>query len=324
MSSSWQPQLANSITSVEQLISQTADENLRAVFSPEASQQFKIKIPADFLSSHNKPADPLLAQVLPHASELTPVDGYQTDPVGDLAAMASPGLIHKYRSRALFIVTGACAIHCRYCFRRHFPYSEAQINQENWEPALHYLTAHREISEIILSGGDPLMISDDKLDYLLEQLTNISHIKRLRIHSRMPSVMPSRINQRLIALLQNSRFQVSLVTHINHPDELNNSNQAVFKRLKNTSIQLLNQSVLLFNINNKSETLIELSEKLYEFGILPYYLHLLDPVQGAAHFSVKESDAIELINTIRDYLPGYLVPKLVREIAGEQSKTSIL
>ncbi|MDH5392023.1 MAG: EF-P beta-lysylation protein EpmB [Gammaproteobacteria bacterium] len=325
MSTLWQHQLANNITSLDELISQTANENLRNSFCSTANQQFKIKIPADFLPGlEDIDADPLLAQVLPHANEMLARDGYRADPVGDLQAMASPGLIHKYRSRALFIVTGACAIHCRYCFRRHFPYADAQINKDNWQPAFNYLHAHEDISEIILSGGDPLMISDDKLEYLLNQLMKIPHIKRLRIHSRIPSVLPSRINEKLISLLQASRFLVSLVTHINHPDELNQNNKTVFSRLKNTDIQLLNQSVLLFNINNKSETLIELSEKLYEFGILPYYLHLLDPVQGAAHFSVKESDAIALVNTISGHLPGYLVPKLVKEIAGEQAKTRVL
>lgn len=325
MSIDWQQQLCNNIKSVDDLIKTTANEKLRTVFSSHANQQFKIKIPTGFLSNLSDiENDPLLKQVLPHANETQLTEGYLHDPVGDMDAMATPGLIHKYKNRALFIVTGACAIHCRYCFRRHFPYSDAQINKENWEPAFNYLREHSEISEIILSGGDPLMVSNEKLNYLIQQLEQIEHIKRLRIHTRIPSVLPERIDSELISILQNSRFLVSLVTHINHANELNESHKGVFKQLKQSEIQLLNQSVLLANVNNQAKILIELSEKLYEYGILPYYLHLLDPVQGAAHFFVKEADAISLMDEIRQGLPGYLMPNLVKEIAGEQAKTRIL
>lgn len=321
----WQQQLSNSIKSVDDLIEETTNEKLKAIFSGEANQQFKVKIPSGFLTNLSDiDNDPLLKQVLPHTNETALTTGYLQDPVGDMDAMATPGLIHKYKNRALFIVTGACAIHCRYCFRRHFPYSDAQINKENWEPAFNYLREHKEITEIILSGGDPLMVSDEKLEYLVQQLEHIKHIKRLRIHTRIPSVLPERINTKLISILQNTRFLVSLVTHINHANELNQNNKSVFKRLKQSDIQLLNQSVLLANVNDKAETLIDLSEKLYEYGVLPYYLHLLDPVQGAAHFSVKEADAIALMDEIRQFLPGYLMPNLVKEIAGEQSKIRIL
>ena len=325
MSIDWQQQLSNSIKSVDDLIETTANEKLRTVFSSDANQQFKIKIPTGFISNLSDiDNDPLLKQVLPHANEMQLTEGYLQDPVGDMDAMATPGLIHKYKNRALFIVTGACAIHCRYCFRRHFPYPDAQINKENWEPAFDYLREHSEISEIILSGGDPLMVTNEKLDYLIQQLEQIKHITRLRIHTRIPSVLPERIDSELISTLQNTRFLVSLVTHINHADELNQHNKDVFKKLKQSEIQLLNQSVLLDNVNDQAKTLIELSEKLYEYGVLPYYLHLLDPVQGAAHFSVKEADAISLMDEIRQSLPGYLMPNLVKEIAGEQAKTRIL
>lgn len=325
MSIDWQQQLANNIKSVDDLIEKTRNEELRVAFSEEANQQFKVKIPSSFISNLSASKNnALLNQVLPHINETHLTDGYLNDPVGDLDAMATPGLIHKYKNRALFIVTGACAIHCRYCFRRHFPYSDAQINKENWEPAFNYLREHKEISEIILSGGDPLMISDEKLEYLVQQLELISHIKRLRIHTRIPSVLPERINNRLLSVLKNTRFLVSLVTHINHADELNEANKKALKQLKQNDIQLLNQSVLLADVNDQAEILIELSERLYEFGVLPYYLHLLDPVQGAAHFSVKEADAIALMDEIRQVLPGYLMPNLVKEISGERSKTRIL
>lgn len=325
MSIDWQQQLANNIKSVDELIDETGDENLRTVFSDAANQQFKIKIPVNFFAhALGTESSPLLDQVMPHENETILTDGYLQDPVGDLDSMTTPGLIHKYTNRALFIVTGACAIHCRYCFRRHFPYSDAQINKENWEPAFDYLREHKEITEIILSGGDPLMVSDEKLDYLVQQLEQIKHIKRLRIHSRIPSVLPERINDKLVSILKNTRFLVSLVTHINHPDELNTLNKSVFERLRQSHIQLLNQSVLLANVNDNANTLIELSEKLYEYSILPYYLHLLDPVQGAAHFYVKEADAKSLMHRISKTLPGYLLPKLVREIAGEQAKSRIL
>jgi len=325
MSSNWQRVLANSIKSIDDLMDSTDNIALKNQFSETANQQFKIKSPVSFIANnHFSDTDPLLLQILPHKHETQHTEGYLTDPVGDMQAMATPGLIHKYHNRALFIVTGACAINCRYCFRRHFPYADAQLNGENWEPAFEYLRQHNEITEIILSGGDPLIISDEKLEYLIQQLEQIKHIKRLRIHSRIPSVLPERITDKLISLLEKTRFQVSLVTHINHPDELNAVNQGVFARLKQSTIQLLNQSVLLANINNQAKTLIDLSEKLYEFGILPYYLHLLDPVQGAAHFFVKEADATLLMDEITKALPGYLVPNLVKEISGEQAKTRIL
>jgi len=325
MSENWQQQLSNCIKSSDDLLKQSQTSGAATLFSEQASELFKLKIPANFLNKIKATeSDPLLLQILPRHEETLEVEGFNRDPVGDMSAMATPGLIHKYRNRALFIVTGACAIHCRYCFRRHFPYSEAQINSENWEPAFQYLREHKEVTEIILSGGDPLIISDEKLTHLVSELEQIKHIKRLRIHSRIPSVLPERITGDLLELLQNSRFNVSLVTHINHPNEINQKNRAVFKMIQTSNIQLLNQSVLLADINNNPETLIDLSEKLYETGILPYYLHLLDPVQGAAHFYVKEADARVFLDEMTNSLPGYLVPKLVKEISGEQAKTRIL
>lgn len=324
MKPDWQIELANNIKSFEQLKSMTQFDKQWHDFSNEAHVKFRTKFPSSFLQVEDGQIGPLLAQVLPAAEENITVAGYRTDPVGDLDAMVTPGLIHKYSNRALFIVTGACAIHCRYCFRRHFPYSDAQINSENWEPAFDYLRQHQEITEIILSGGDPLMLNDEKFQVLVHELEQIPHLKRLRIHSRIPSVLPSRITEQLLTTLTKSRFQMALVTHINHGSELKEQHKLTFKLLKDTGMQLLNQSVLLANINNSAEILRDLSEKLYELGILPYYLHLLDPVEGAAHFSVKEADAKKLMDALTTSLPGYLVPRLVKEIAGEKAKTRIL
>ncbi len=325
MGDNWQQQLAKCIKSADTLEAITNDIPLLHPFSEQAHQQFRMKLPTGFIyDDQHKPIEALLAQVIPDHRETELDDGFSTDPVGDLEAMNTPGLIHKYSNRALFIVTGACAIHCRYCFRRHFPYADSQINRENWEPAFNYLRQHNEITEIILSGGDPLMISDEKFSQLIDELEKIPQLKRLRIHSRIPSVLPERVNDGLIQKLNNSRFNVSLVTHINHPAELNKKNNQVFKKINQTTIQLLNQSVLLHGVNNSASTLIDLSEKLYENGILPYYLHMLDSVQGAAHFSVKEADALTLMNEMTTALPGYLVPKLVKEIAGEKAKTRIM
>jgi len=325
MGDNWKQQLAKCIKSADTLEAVSDNIPLLHRFSEQAHQQFRMKLPAGFFyDDQNKPVEALLAQVIPDQRENDITEGFVSDPVGDLDAMNTPGLIHKYRNRALFIVTGACAIHCRYCFRRHFPYADSQINRENWEPTFNYLRQHKEITEIILSGGDPLMISDEKFGQLIDELEKIPHLKRLRIHSRIPSVLPERVNDVLIQKLSNSRFKVSLVTHVNHPAELNQKNNEVFRKINQTSIQLLNQSVLLRGVNNTASTLIDLSEKLYENGILPYYLHKLDPVLGAAHFSVKEADAIALMDEMTASLPGYLVPKLVKEIAGEQAKTRIV
>lgn len=325
MNKNWQQQLASDIKTLQDLKLAVPDQSLTAGFCATANDLFRLKVPRDFMpASPDGISSPLLLQVLPDSRETHFAEGYLADPVGDLDAMHTPGLIHKYANRALFIVTGACAIHCRYCFRRHFPYAEAQINTENWEPAFNYLREHKEISEIILSGGDPLIVSNKKLEQLFDTLDEIKHIKRLRIHSRIPSVLPDRIDNELVQVLTGSRFQVALVTHINHAAELNEKNKKVFKQIQQTTIQLLNQSVLLAGVNNAVECLTDLSEKLYETGILPYYLHMLDPVQGAAHFSVKEADAIALIEQMTESLPGYLVPKLVREISGERAKTRIL
>jgi EF-P beta-lysylation protein EpmB len=237
--------------------------------------------------------------------------------------MNTPGLLHKYHGRALLISTGACAIHCRYCFRRHYPYQQSSSASSVLQQALNYLEQHTEIDEIILSGGDPLILDNEKLTSLIHKLEGIDHIKTLRIHSRLAVVLPSRINQGLLQLLQSCRFDVVMVIHANHANELQSIESSKLHLLHQAGVTLLNQSVLLKGINDQSDTLAALSKRLLACKTLPYYLHLLDPVKGAMHFDVPQNKAIELKNQLEQKLPGYLVPKLVQEIAGKQAKTAI-
>ena len=275
------------------------------------------------LIEKGNPTDPLLLQVLPRNMEQQEVDGYSFDAVGDQQAMALPGLIHKYHGRALLTLTGACAIHCRYCFRRHFPYQQAHCDLDMDSRVFDYLRQHQEIHEVILSGGDPLMLSDQKLSQLIRHLNSIGHIRLLRIHSRLLSVLPERINQQLVTCLQEFDGQVVLVTHINHAQELSEENQQVFRHLKQQGFHLFNQSVLLKQVNDDVDTLAALSYQLFDSGITPYYLHCLDKIQGAAHFDLSEHESCEIYHELRARLPGYLLPSMVREIAGETSKTPV-
>ena len=264
--------------------------------------------------------DPLLLQVLPDARELQVVDGYSKDAVGDHQSMAVPGLIHKYHGRVLLTLTGACAIHCRYCFRQHFHYAEANVDYRADGRVMKYLSDNRDVSEVILSGGDPLMVSDQKLAGLINQLKFIPHIRVLRIHSRLLSVLPERVTEAFLEVLRQFNGQIVFVTHINHPNEISGPNQAAFKLLAREGYTLFNQSVLLKGVNNCVETLVELSNKLFENRIIPYYLHQLDKVQGAAYFDVPEDESRKLYKQLRSSLPGYLLPALVQDIPGEVSK----
>ena len=288
-----------------------------------AHKQFSLKVPQAYINKiqTHTPDDPLLLQIMTQSQELLPADGYNTDPVGDIDASQTPGLLHKYHGRVLLIATAACAIHCRYCFRRHFPYQQQQAARDDWQDALHYINENDSIEEVILSGGDPLVLSDDKLDSLISQLEAIPHLSRLRIHSRLPVVLPDRITDDLVNRLSTCRFNVCLVIHANHANEIGEAEVKVLRRLQYAGIHLLNQAVLLKGINHTLSDQVALSNALYSAGVLPYYLHLLDPVQGAAHFEVDDKDSSELITGMRRKLPGFLVPKLVREIAGEDSKT---
>jgi len=265
------------------------------------------------------PHDPLLRQVLPVADERNRPPGYVLDPVGDLAARQAPGLLHKYHGRALLVVTGACAIHCRYCFRRHFPYSEA-AGPSTWDAALEAISGDSSIEEAILSGGDPLVLPDHVLAGLVERLDAIGHLRRLRVHTRLPVVIPQRVTEELIGWLRGTRLTSVVVVHVNHPQEVDAPTAAAFRKLAAAGLPLLNQAVLLAGINDHVQTLAELSCRLIEAGVLPYYLHQLDRVAGAAHFEVPPARGRRLIAELRRTLPGYLVPRYVRELPGAAAK----
>jgi EF-P beta-lysylation protein EpmB len=268
------------------------------------------------------PFDPLLRQVLPLDQEFEVHDGYSTDPL-DEQDNEQPGLLHKYKNRVLLILKGGCAVNCRYCFRRHFPYEDNKGGKSVWQNSINYIAAHPELNEVILSGGDPLMAKDHELEWLIQHLDKVPHIKRLRIHSRLPVVIPNRITDTLCRLFAETRLQVILVTHINHANEISPYFTDKMTQLKQANVTLLNQSVLLKGINDTSKALTNLSEALFDAGILPYYLHVLDKVQGAAHFFVSDEKAKELMAELIENVSGYLVPTLAREIGGRKSKTPL-
>ncbi|MFN3785962.1 MAG: EF-P beta-lysylation protein EpmB, partial [Thiothrix sp.] len=253
--------------------------------------------------------------------ELQAVEGFNVDPVGDQLAQVAAGVLHKYHGRVLLVTTGACAVHCRYCFRRHFPYSDFNPVKAEWEPALSYLRKHPDVQEVILSGGDPLTLSDERLAVFFKQLEALAHIKRVRFHTRLPVVLPSRVDAGFLAVLANIPQQKILVIHANHAQELAADDvSAALVALKQAGVTLLNQAVLLRGVNDNVAAQVALSESLFAHGVLPYYLHVLDKVAGAAHFDVPEAEAMALLAQVRERLPGFLVPKLVREIAGEATK----
>lgn len=322
----WKKELANATTSVPDLLNQLQlDDYIQQI---DCSPDFTCLITDSYLKKIEvgNINDPLLLQVLPLSEEHD--DRHQqpglTDPVADLDAMPSTGLLHKYHGRALLISTGACAVHCRYCFRRHYPYQQSSCSSNNaLEQTIGYLQQHTEIEEVILSGGDPLVLDNDKLKRLISTLETVSHIKTLRIHTRLPVVLAKRINTGLLQLLRSTRFHVVMVIHANHANELGQEEQNNLLLLRNNGIVLLNQSVLLKGINDNTDTLVALSKRLFECHTLPYYLHLLDPVKGAMHFDINKQTAIRLKCEMDQHLAGYLVPKLVQEIAGKGAKTAI-
>jgi len=295
-------------------------------YHPDAEQSFRFLVPLAFAERMRKgdPTDPLLLQVLPQANELIQYPEYSTDPLQEHEVVVAPGLLKKYQKRMLIVTTSACAINCRYCFRRHFPYQEAGLDWKQLENNLTHIQNNLDISEIILSGGDPLSLNDKKFAELLTHLQQISHLKRIRIHTRKLIVSPDRITDSLIEILLKCKLPLVIVMHINHANELEGSVAGKLESLKNlANIQLLNQSVLLKGINDNADSLIALSERLLELGILPYYLHLLDPVAGSQHFWVNDEKAKQLHETMKQQLPGYLVPKLVRETAGDLYKQEV-
>jgi L-lysine 2,3-aminomutase len=322
---SWQQALQQAIDDPAELLAELQLDPQWLEPARAAARLFPLRVPRGFVARMRRgdPRDPLLAQVLPLGAECDAVPGYVPDPVGDLAARAGAGVLQKYHGRALLITTGACAVNCRYCFRRHFPYADENASRGDFEPALELLRADSTVREVILSGGDPLTLGDRRLAVLLAGLQEIPHVRRVRVHTRLPIVLPERIDPGFLAVWSTVRLQKVVVVHANHANEIDDAVRNAFRRLHDTGTALLNQAVLLRGVNDRPDRLVALSETLFAAGVLPYYLHLLDPVAGAAHFDVPEAAARSLMGEVAARLPGYLVPRLVREIPGETYKTML-
>jgi EF-P beta-lysylation protein EpmB len=319
----WQRELAEAVTDPIELLGILGLPASMAEAAQRAGQAFGLRVTRSFIARMRRgdAHDPLLRQVLPIGDELIEVAGYGADPLAEAAARRVPQLLHKYTGRALLIATEACAIHCRYCFRREFPYSTPEPRAgARWSEALEILAQDTSIEEVILSGGDPLSLSDARLGQLTDALARIPHLKRLRVHTRQPIVLPSRVDEGLVAWLRGIRLPTILVLHANHPNEIDADVRTACATLRAAGVTLLNQSVLLRAVNDDAGTLERLSVALLDAGVLPYYLHLPDRVRGTAHFDVDEGKARALIDQLMGRLSGYLVPRLVREVPGAASK----
>lgn len=326
MSQSWKQELATSIRDVNELCKSLDLDIEQAPFPILAEQTFPLKLTRHYLKNIQKGDwfDPLLLQILPTTQEAIQPLGYHNDPVGDLQAIDEPGVLKKYQGRALLITTQACPVHCRYCFRREFPYADNHVAKKDWSHAIKNLQKDTSINEVILSGGDPLSLPDEKIGLLISRLESIPHIDTLRIHSRYPLLLPSRLTSEFLETLTKNRFRMIMVIHANHANELDDLVKQRLQDYHAAGLILLNQSVLLKGVNDDAQTLIALSKRLIDCQVLPYYLHQLDKVSGASHFEVPDTHAIDLISDIREALPGYLVPRLVREVSGKRSKTPIV
>lgn len=325
-SRSWQELLSDSVTTPEALLERL---NLPAESWLEGARAghrlFPIRVPEPFIArmTPGDPDDPLLRQVLPRVDETADVSGFIRDPLHEDGAIQTTGLIRKYRSRALLMVTGQCAINCRYCFRRHFPYEEQRLTPEDRDQVLRTLRDSPEINEVIFSGGDPLAVNDRLLARWEEDIAKVPHIRRIRLHTRLPVVIPQRVCDALLKWISSSPLQVVIVLHINHPAEIDTPTRRALGYLRAAGATLLNQSVILRGVNDTADILEDLSETLFAAGVMPYYLHAFDPVAGAHHFDVCDNEARELVRELLKRLPGFLVPKLVREVPGEESKTPL-
>lgn len=318
----WQQLLSSVITDPAELLRLLAlDESLLPAANA-AAKIFPLRVTRSFVARMEKgnPNDPLLKQVLPLGVEMLPVAGFTADPVGDVAANKIPGLLHKYQNRVLINPTGVCAINCRYCFRRAFPYSENNPGSAGWKKVMEYIAADIAIDEVIFSGGDPLVANDKLLGDLIHKIAGISHVQRIRFHTRLPIVLPERISDEFIALFTGTRLQPVMMIHCNHPNEIDTTVATALKKLSDANVMLYNQSVLLKGVNDTISVLSELHKKLFTLRIQPYYLNLLDKVEGSAHFEVSETEARVLYKALQSSSSGYLVPHLVREVAGEHYK----
>lgn len=347
----WQKELANSFTDLHSLLNyldinasaipitavnkpdkvsinsiaiQTVNTNNQIELHGQARRLFPMRVPKPFADLMQKGNwdDPLLQQVVPQQAEFVDKKGFVADPLSEQTGKTA-GLIHKYESRILLIVRGGCAVNCRYCFRRHFPYQDNHLGLSQYQSVIDYVKQDTRLNEVIFSGGDPLMANDQQLSKLAEQIDQITHIKRLRIHTRLPVVIPARITEEFTTWISSLRIKPVIVLHINHANEISDALKEKTKLLTDAGVLILNQSVLLKNINNNANVLIELSEALFEGNILPYYLHMFDPVKGASHFDVKKPEAKQIMAELIKRLPGFLVPKLVQELAGQPGKTPI-
>ena len=321
----WQRLLADAIREPSELLEYLELPESLLKGAVAANQSFALRVPKGYCQNIEKgnPNDPLLRQILPLDAELIHDPAFTVDPVADLAAMEVPGLLHKYHGRVLIITTAACAVHCRYCFRRHFPYQENRVEQ-NWHDTIEYIRSNPDIHEVILSGGDPLSLTESRLKRLTDELKDIPHIKTLRLHTRQPIVLPERVNDELLGWLDSLPWKIVIVLHCNHANEISPTVTLALEKLQRHHVTLLNQSVLLAGVNDNLDVLVNLSNALFENNVLPYYLHILDKVQGAKHFYVESQKARHLLEQVRHQLPGYLVPRLVEEQAGEKSKTAII
>jgi EF-P beta-lysylation protein EpmB len=321
----WNKVLSGAAKDVKSLLTQLNIPLSDLTQRQQACLDFPLLVPQPFIDKMEKGNinDPLLLQVLPQSAELEVVDGFINDPLAEKNSNLQKGLIHKYHGRVLVLLSTGCAVNCRYCFRRHFPYNENRIGKNDWAGILDYVSQDTSIEELILSGGDPLMLSDQQLEKFIKQAETIPHLERLRIHTRLPVVIPQRITAKLVKILHASRFDCAVVLHINHSQELDSELTQRLLMLRNASIILLNQAVLLRGVNDSLQAQMELSKALFKAGVLPYYLHLLDKVKGAHHFEVPEKEAQQLHQQLLLKLSGYLVPKLVREESGKGSKTPV-
>lgn len=322
----WQEELIDSIRDPQALLEHL---NLPATLLPlaqRASEQFELKVPRPFLKriTPGDINDPLLRQVIPVQEEVPDTPGFSADPLAEKASNSDTGLIHKYHGRVLLIVAPNCAVNCRYCFRRHFDYQGNNPGKAQWLHIFNKIRADESINEVIFSGGDPLASPDRHLQWMVDQIAAIPHIRRLRVHSRLPVMIPQRITTEALAWLSHPRLQTVFVLHVNHPQELDSDVANAIAKLKDANITVLNQAVLLRGVNDEESIQVRLSESLFALGVLPYYLHMLDRVQGTAHFAVSDARAREIHRNIQARLPGFLVPKLVREEAGARNKTLIL
>lgn len=320
----WQKELATSFTTPEALLDYLQLDVSDYGKNGDARQLFPMRVPQHFASLMEKGnwQDPLLLQVLPVSDEFTTLPGYSQDPLEEHDT-AGRGILHKYDTRVLLIVRGGCAINCRYCFRRHFPYGDNAMNKAQWEKELAYIAGNPNINEVIFSGGDPLMAKDDHLAWLGQQISQIAHVKRLRIHTRLPVVIPNRLDSQFAQWFTELPMQRIMVLHINHANEVSESLKLKLHALRQQGVTLLNQAVLLKGVNDTVEAQVALNEAVFEAGVLPYYLHTLDKVDGASHFDVPLETARQLMQSVVKRLPGFLVPKLVSEIGGQPGKTPI-